>query len=85
MANNMSIKHTAVISGTGKMTAGEVSQALSQIPGEATLKVETRSDQRDGDSWSILAEWDQVAQANWKPGMKPPVYRELAGANERKP
>lgn len=77
MSNKMSIKHTAVVSGSGRMTAGEVAQALTQIPGEATLKVETRSDQRDGDSWVIHAEWDQVAQANWKP-QKPPVYREFS-------
>lgn len=76
MANSMSIKHTAVVSGSGKMTAGEVAQALAQIPGEATLKIETRSDQREGESWNIFAEWDQVAQSNWKPPVKPPVFRE---------
>jgi hypothetical protein len=80
---SMSIKHTAVISGDGRMTAGEIAKALATIPGEATLKIETHSDQRDGDSWNIFAEWDHVAQSNWHPTVKPPTFREVGGSGRR--
>jgi hypothetical protein len=77
MANSkLSIKHTAVVTGRGQMVAGEIAEALRQLPKDATFKVETRSDQRDGDSWTIYAEWDGVAQSNWHQ----PVYRSPSGS-----
>ena len=64
----MNITHTAVASGTTRLTAGDLVNFAKGIPAESTVRIETHSpvDQRDNHRWTIEAEWDETAQKNWK-------------------
>lgn len=52
----MKIKAEEVIQ--GKLTAKKLREILALIPDNATVKITQHSDQRDGDSSVIFAEWD---------------------------
>jgi hypothetical protein len=54
------MKMHAEASGTGALTAGELMHQLLGIPPEATVHIRTDGDQRDGNYWSVKAEWDRV-------------------------
>lgn len=64
---SVNITHTAVATGSSRLTAGDLVNFAKVIPAEATVKIDTHSplDQRDNHRWTIEAEWDEVAQKNW--------------------
>lgn len=65
---NMSISHTAVATGSTRLTGGDLASFAKVIPAESTVRIDTHSptDQRDNHRWTMEAEWDEVAQKNWK-------------------
>ena len=47
---------TITATGQGRPTAGELHRALAEFPADATVKLSTSSDQREGTWWTLTAE-----------------------------
>lgn len=41
----------------GALTAGDLTTALSALPADATVDVQTWDSQRDGEGWRVRAAW----------------------------
>lgn len=72
---SVTIKSTAVASGGGsKPKVSDLKEFVNQVPDEARVTFEVSFDQRDGDSWTLTAEWEGPARD--KPALSfPPGVR----------
>jgi hypothetical protein len=64
----VNITHTAIATGNSRLTAGDLADFAKNTPREATAVVTVKAplDQMDNHRWTIQAEWDEVAEKNWK-------------------